>query len=243
MTYPEFIFNHQVNEHKYVKQLAKLQRELARPELNPFTEHLLDRLMDKVSIEDHIFERGRDVKLVPPLSKRIKKNSQPYQDKIGNSSTGRAQRAAFAEFTTKNRQVRDKYLKLGDFAKTPGGEFTEVQICGKTPFELEIRPVPDIQTYGLDGSGLSPRRHDGLPAAARREAAPREYPQVTRTAQTGRREREAPDRRAAARPAATRRSETQFAAGDEGRTARSRAEQGAAEAVLQDQLRSAELPR
>ena len=152
MSYPEFNLNHQMNERKYVDLIDGLKRELARPELNPFSDHLLDRLMDKVSIEDHIFHRGRDVKLVPPVSKRIKKNAGPYLQTLGNSSTSTAHRAAFDEFLTKNEQVRDKYLKLGEFAKSPGGEFQEVQICGKTPYELEIAPVPDIETYGLDGT-------------------------------------------------------------------------------------------
>ena len=152
MNYPDFNFSHQTNERKYIEQIEKLKRQLARPELNPFSDHLLDRLMDKVSVEDHIFHRGKDLKLVPPVSKRIKKNANPYLDRIGNSSTSCAHRAAFSEFTTKNKQVRDKYLKLGEFEKTPAGEFQEVQICGKTPLELEVKPVPDIQTYGLDGT-------------------------------------------------------------------------------------------
>ncbi len=151
MPYPDFNFNHQTNERKFVEHIDRLKRELARPELNPFSNHLLDRLMDKVSIEDHIFHQGRDVKLVPAVSSRIKKNSNRYSNRIGNSSTSCAHRAAFSEFTKKNRQVRDKYLKLGEFQKTQGGEFQEVQICGKTPHELEIKPVPDIQTFDLDG--------------------------------------------------------------------------------------------
>lgn len=178
MTYPEFLLGQRMLENNAFRTVEKLHRELARPELSPFSTKLASTAFDKVKTEDFCFgvdrKGGQTVKVLRPAhTQKLRKNRGNVEQEmkkevlIQSRKTGVHTKQAWEELMQNHAIAVESKYKANEMGQefcplpkyllkenfTPFEEespFVEIQVAGKTPLELRLNEIAKTEVFDVE---------------------------------------------------------------------------------------------
>jgi len=151
MSYKDFTLGMEIMKKEAELKLEKLKRALAKPEISPFSEYILNQLYDKVTVEDRIVFEGRETVFEPKIARYIPALEDPINlpEIKGNSAT--MLRELFKNFERYNKVVKDKFERNGQVPMREDREFIEVQWGGRVPDEYRLKKIDDYHELSDEG--------------------------------------------------------------------------------------------